>query len=82
MTEQTYKIKQNGEEIFSITVKFPSGATYTDIQWDSKTGLVTAKKNGTEIVPLEYTGNGLGTIKPGPYETEKILQMEHHYWYY
>lgn len=82
MAKQTYKIKQNGVEIFSITVNFPEGATYTDIEWDSKTGLVTAKKNGGSRVPLEYTGNALGTIEPGPYETEKILQMEHYYWYY
>ena len=82
MIEETYKIKQNGIEIFSITVKFPSNAIYTDVQWDSKTGLVTAIKNGAERVPLEYTGNALGTIDPGPYQTEKISQMDHYFWYY
>lgn len=80
--QKIYKIKQNGVEIFSITVKFPSGAAYTDIQWDSKTGLVTAKKDSLDRVPLEYTGNALGTIEPGLYVTEGIYEMDHHYWYY
>ena len=85
MIQKTYKIKQNGVDIFSITVKVPDDKAnqLSDYQWDSKTGLVTALDASTnERVPIEYTGNALGTIEPGPYETDNILQMEHYYWYY
>jgi hypothetical protein len=50
----------------SITITNKSEATYSNIVWNSKTGIVSAKKDGdTEPKPIPFTGNSLGTIPVG-----------------
>lgn len=83
MTTKTFKIFQREQEVMSITITVPDNTTYDDIQWDSKTGLVTAKVNGASnrtLIP--FTGVSLGALEPEPYTTENITSMKHHYWYY
>ena len=83
MTTKTYYIFQNGKTVMQITISQPDGTKYTNIQWDSKTGLVTANVNGSEIrTPIPYTGVGCGKIEPGPFETRGIYYMDYNLWYY
>lgn len=83
MASKTYAIKQNGKTVLAITITEPEGVSYTEIQWDSKTGLVTAKVNGkTAREPIPYTGKGCGCIEPGPFEGENIYAIDYNYWYY
>lgn len=80
---KNYKIIQDGEAILSVVVTFDSSKLYTDITWDSKTGLITALVDGERVV-LPHTGNSCGTIAPGTFETEGLSpnDMNYHYWYY
>lgn len=57
---KTYSIIQNGQAILSITVEDP-GNKYSNLQWDSKTGLVTAVIDGKRK-PIKYSGNSIGAI--------------------
>ena len=80
--KRTYSITQNGIKKFSITIDIED-STYTDFWWDSKTGLVTALNSRTgvrEIIP--YTGAGIGTLEPAPFECTGISSMEYNYLYY
>lgn len=82
MASRTYTITQNNETVFSITLDVDTDK-YRDYQWDSSTGLVTAvviETEKREIIP--YSGNGLGTLKPGPFQAEGIVSMDYNFWYY
>lgn len=83
MATKTYSIKQTGTTILTITITEPEGKTYSDIQWDSKTGLVTAIiDSDTERKPIPYIGKSYGTIQPGPFEAENIYSIKYNYQYY
>lgn len=83
---QTYIIRKGpdntGEVLFEFTIDITNPEDYTDYTWDSKTGLVTAKKFGSEksyIIPTK--GNTIGTIPAGAFNTEGITQIDYNYWY-
>ena len=78
---KTYSIKQNEKTILSITIDPPTGTNYTNLQWDSKTGLVTAIVDGKRK-PIPYTGKSYGTINPGAFTAENLSNISFHYWYY
>lgn len=83
MKTKTYHITQNEQKIMEITIVQPDDVKYTNIQWDSNTGLVTANINGSEVrSPIPYTGVGCGKIEPGPFETKGIYYMDYNFWYY
>ena len=80
MKVKTYTITQNGEKALSITITVPDGQKYSNIQWDSQTGLVTAEINGIrQLIP--YDGLGCGKLEPAPFEAEGIIDMKYSYWY-
>ena len=68
----------------SITLSVEDETAYYDIQWDSKTGLVTAKLQPTsqERVPIPFQGKSVGKINPGPFSTENIQEIKYNYVYY
>lgn len=79
---KTYTIKQNNQTLFEITVKAPDdNEVYSNIKWDSETGLVTATKSDGKKVVLEYEGNGVGKIPPGPITTTNISSVDYRYSY-
>ena len=78
---KTYTITQNNKTILSITIEKPDNVEYTDIQWDSKTGLVTAIING-ERVPIPYSGGSAGAISPENFQAENFTGISFNYWYY
>lgn len=78
---KTYTIKQDDKTILSITIDPPAGVTYSDIQWDSKTGLVTALTD-TGRKPIPYTGTSYGTIEPKAFEASNFTNISFRYWYY
>jgi hypothetical protein len=65
-----------------ITITEPPGVIYSNIVWDSRTGLVTAKVNGSDPEPIPYTGEALGKLKPGQFVANNITTMDYNYWYY
>ena len=84
---KTYSIKIHGSEdpILKIEIEQPNDVEYTDIQWDSRTGLVTAKVNNSEArKAIQYTGNSLGAIPPDPngFTAENVTGISFRYWYY
>ena len=83
MKTYTFIIKQTNRPDLSIEIDVPSDTTYHDVQWDSKTGLVTAFVNNSltrTVIP--YRGNGCGKLEPAEFETEGFLDMKYNYWYY
>lgn len=84
MKQRTYNIIQDGEVVLSITLSVEDGAAYYDIQWDSKTGLVTAKLQPTDEkrVPIPFVGKSVGKINPAPFSTENIQEIKYNYVYY
>lgn len=71
MASKTYTVSQTiGDTTIehSITITIPDNeiSNYSNFQWDSRTGLVTAIKNGKRV-PVPYTGNAVGTLQPGNY---------------
>lgn len=89
--EYIIKAKQPSGNEFEVIKKIiidpPSGTNYTDMEWDSRTGLVTGKINGDEkrvIIPYEegIPNSGLGTLPPAAIETEGIQSMEFNYRFY
>ena len=59
------------------------------LQWDSKTGIVSALITSggiTKRQPIPYTGNSLGTIPVGGLDESEIVldygTLKYHYWYY
>ena len=84
MAKREYTIRQNGKTVFSIVVDIDTDK-YDDYQWDSKTGLVTAvdvTDAARKRVIIPYTGNGTGTLEPGPFEATGITKMDYNFWYY
>lgn len=88
MLTKTYLVKQNGETVYSVTITDPTASadktttpTYSEIQWDSKTGMVTAKVKGVRT-PIPYIGKSYGTLQPAPFEVENIYAIEYNYQYY
>lgn len=80
---KTYSISQNGQVVMSITITQPKGVKYTNIQWDSKTGVVTANvNNSNKRIPIPFIGEASGRISPGPFQTDGIYNINYHYWYY
>jgi hypothetical protein len=83
-TEQIFKI---GEVIITVGNKTNS-PSYSNLIWDSKTGLVTANIDGgsaREVVM--YSGDSCGTIPTEGVEREDIslpagATLQYHYWYY
>jgi hypothetical protein len=55
----------------------------TDLQWDSKTGIVSGLVNGVRK-PVPYTGDSLGTIPVGGTSTLQLNggTLDYDYWYY
>ena len=79
---KTYKITQNDVTVLSITIDDPGGV-YRDIQWDSRTGLVTAViGTNSERIPIPYTGNACGKLSPEAFTATNIYAMDYNYWYY
>jgi hypothetical protein len=88
MLTKTYLVKQNEKTVYSITITDPTASedkttipTYSEIQWDSKTGMVTAKVNGARTA-IPYIGKSYGTLQPAPFEVENIYAIEYNYCYY
>lgn len=79
--KKTYIIRQNNKKVFEFTVVIPESGTYTDFQWDSKTGLVTALYNGSRI-PVETIGITTGTLEPMEFDAQNVVSMDYNYWYY
>lgn len=88
-----YSDEITGEKTFTITEKCyitvtpPTGKSYTDLIWNSKTGLVKAKLSGDdESKPIPFTGNSLGEIPIGENSDLKSLgnkvTLEYDFWYY
>ena len=91
---KTYMIKDaNNSVLFEFEVVIPDNngvPLYTDLQWDSRTGLVTGARNAKRV-PLETKGNTVGTIDPsafiptsgsGALTGTNIISMDYNYWYY
>ena len=74
---RTYKIIQANEDnvnetILELTISLDDSlaSKYSNFEWDSKTGLVTALDNDTDkrvIIPYTSEGKSIGTIKPAPF---------------
>lgn len=85
---KSYSIKRDidKKEIAQITIEQPDGVTYSDITWDSSTGLVTAKiKKGNGPVegpfPIPYKGKGIVQIPPEPFVLENFYDINYNFWY-
>lgn len=78
--ELTYKIKEklsdgSTKEIAYVKVSIPDDdvTLYSDYEWDSKLGLVTALKNGKRVIVPHIGSNQTVTLDPTKeYETENI----------
>ena len=89
---RTYKIIQANEDnvnetILELTISLDDSlaSKYSNFEWDSKTGLVTALDNDTDkrvIIPYTSEGKSIGTIKPAPFQTEGIVSLDYNLWYY
>ena len=80
---KTYKITED----LQITVGGAGQSAMSNIIWDSKTGMVSAKIGTSEKnVPISYTGNSLGGIPVGGLDSDKLklngATLKYHYWYY
>lgn len=76
-----------------ITVGGEGQKSLTDLKWDSRTGMVSAKiGNDTVVKPIAYSGNSLGAIPVGGTDVEFKVDgraisntqviVSYHYWYY
>jgi hypothetical protein len=83
MISKTYTVTQHGNVILEITISLPEAEAknYTNFQWDSSTGLVTALRGAKRVV-VPSTGKSLGQIEPGPYEITNVTNVRHNFWYY
>lgn len=71
----------------SITVGGTGQSKLSNIVWDSKTGMVSAKiGDDTVAKPIAYSGNSLGAIPVDGLGSDKIqlngATLKYHYWYY
>lgn len=69
------------------TVQITIPEACTNLQWDSKTGMVIAKPSGqNNQVPINFTGNSCGAIPVGGIASSAIDinggTINYHYWYY
>ena len=81
--EKTYIIKQENNIVMQITITFQDTETYENIQWDSRTGLVSANINGSsERKLIPFKGISYGSLQPGPFEAIGISDIQYNYWYY
>lgn len=97
----TYNIYKMGvaSPVASIQIMPPpQGISYHDIQWDSKTGIVSALiampgvPEPTKRTAIPYTGIGCVMLEPGYYFCKandelganegSIHGLNYHYWYY
>lgn len=78
---RTYTISQNGEEVMSITITQPDDVVYQNIQWDSKTGMVSAEIDGKRK-PIPFTGKSCGKLMPAGFVAEGFRNIQFNYWYY
>lgn len=81
----TFTITQNGATM-SVTVVIPDADVeyYSEYQWDSKLGLVTALRNGKRVI-VPHTGiNQTGTLDPTQTFTtsNNIIRVDRDYLYY
>lgn len=89
---QTYKIFQKigldgnnqpvYKELFNFTIDVSNPEDYSDYEWDSKTGLVTALDSNGNRVVLPTTGNTIGRIPPCEFKTEGLISIDYNYQYY
>ena len=79
-TSKTYKITDD----LQITVGGTGQTAMSNIIWDSKTGIVSARIGTSDKnVPISYTGNSLGGIPVGGCMPElNGAKLQYHYWYY
>lgn len=89
MATRTYTIQHSPDEsgnytkTITLTINVDEDI-YTDYQWDSKTGLVTAayKNNPQRRVVIPHEGESIARIDPGPFEATGMVTIDHNYWYY
>lgn len=83
ISENTSKTFKVGD--LEITVGGIGSKSLTDVTWDSKTGMVSAKVGGApDYTPIPYTGTSIGAIPVGG-TTALDLDggtLTYHYWYY
>lgn len=97
-----FKVKIDGTAIAGTvlqvgTLKITLPNETQNLEWDSKTGLVTATVEGAENTPILYTGTSYGTLPVGTYNDNiiklqykekttdiiyKTASLEYDYWYY
>lgn len=83
-----FAIKRGNNVIAQIAITPEDNVFYEDIQWDSKTGLVTAKVNNSNIrTPIPYEGDGcinLPVLSGSETFTlvGDITEIKFHNWYY
>ena len=81
---RTYKITHGGDNTleFSISLDDSLAGRYSNFEWDSKSGLITALDNTTEKrVIIPHTGTTAGTIAPGPFTAEGLVSIDYNLWY-
>jgi hypothetical protein len=80
--EHVFKVSEN-----EITVTIPSGVSYSNFEWDSRTGIVSGLNGDKKLTLLPYTGNPCGTIPVTTSDTQHNIniggaKLLYHYWYY
>jgi hypothetical protein len=73
------EVDENGEKIVKTEYTH-----HSEIQWDSKTGIVSAMVNNKRK-PIMYIGDSLGTIPVSDKKVEVSINdgiLKYHYWYY
>lgn len=77
-----------GEELTVGDLSIEMVSNYTGVQWDSKTGIVSAlitlPGGETERQPIPYEGKSLGAIPVGGCHVDlpDEATLSYHYWYY
>ena len=86
-----YRIFQNGTKVAEIS--FDIAGNYSNIEWNSETGLVTAEINGIRQA-IPHKGTSLVKISPTlpttieksddgiTWETDEDAVLYYRYWYY
>lgn len=82
-----YKISQiiNGVEKvqFCFTINLTNPDDYEDYEWDSRTGLVTAKKKSDQKrYPIPTLGKTYGQLEPANFTATGCKQIKYNYQYY
>ena len=88
--ELTFKVGELEIKVQAATATKQADGSYRythhkSIEWDSKTGIVSAKVNEKRVV-IPYTGNSLGAIPVDGIASDDIAinggTLNYHYWYY